>query len=258
MPSNLRFCCFFSYACLLPSDYIKGLPPSIYLIGACPSYNPSWFRAPQNTAFSVILWLQAPGNLKFWVCQSSCQSSFLWDPEILVWPSSCYPLSCNPMILGALQCLEVVSPLRTVELSGLFETNVNQYWLEGTRVSGQAGLPCPCSCCHRPVTLGLEQMLCSTDPKILWRVLCRPWGCLSTSAKVTQCWSWLEGTCVPDQAGFLIPCCWLRSCAIGLEPMLCFTHQWSKDGLESPVGDLGGVCAQGDSELVPTRSRYFL
>jgi hypothetical protein len=37
--SNLGFCCFFSYACLLPSDYFKYLLSSIYLIGACPSYN---------------------------------------------------------------------------------------------------------------------------------------------------------------------------------------------------------------------------
>jgi hypothetical protein len=54
MPSNLGFCCFCSYACFLPSDYLKCLLPTIYLIGACPSYNPSWFRTLQSPAFSVI------------------------------------------------------------------------------------------------------------------------------------------------------------------------------------------------------------
>jgi hypothetical protein len=34
MPSNLGFCFF---ACLLPSDYLKYLLSSKYLIGACPS-----------------------------------------------------------------------------------------------------------------------------------------------------------------------------------------------------------------------------
>jgi hypothetical protein len=40
MPCNLDFCCFCSYSCPLPSDYLKYLLSSIYLIGACPS-NPS-------------------------------------------------------------------------------------------------------------------------------------------------------------------------------------------------------------------------
>jgi hypothetical protein len=88
MPSNLGFCCFCSYACLLPSDYLKCSIPSVYLIGACPSCNPDWFRIPQSPDFSVILWVQDPVNLRFWVCQSCWQSSFLQNPEILVWPRS--------------------------------------------------------------------------------------------------------------------------------------------------------------------------
>jgi hypothetical protein len=75
MPCNLGFCCVCSYACLLPSDYVKCLLPSIYLIGACPFYNPSLFRTPQSPAFSVILCLWAPVNLRFWICESSWQSS---------------------------------------------------------------------------------------------------------------------------------------------------------------------------------------
>jgi hypothetical protein len=42
---------------------------------------------------------------------------------------------------------------------------------------------------------------------------------------------------------------------IGLEQKLCSTHRWSSDHVESPLGDLGGVCrlcAQGDLVLVLT------
>ena len=67
--------------------------------------------------------------------------------------SLCYSVpvilgSCYPKILGMLQCLEVVSSLRIVELSGLFKTKVNQNWPKGTLASGQEGLWCPCSCCQ--------------------------------------------------------------------------------------------------------------
>jgi hypothetical protein len=80
--------------------------------------------------------------------QNSSEFSFLCDPLIL---GSCKPEilgvseflavkllkywcdpapvilgSCCPKILAVLQCLEMVSPLRTVELSGLFETKVNR------------------------------------------------------------------------------------------------------------------------------------
>jgi hypothetical protein len=71
--------------------------------------------------------------------------------------------SWNPKILGMLYCLEVVYPLRTGGLSGVFETKVYQYWSRGTQTAGQAWLLCPCSCCHRPVTIGFEPMLCSTQ-----------------------------------------------------------------------------------------------
>jgi hypothetical protein len=160
MPSNLGFCCFCSYACLLPSDYLKCLLPSIYLIGASSSCNSSWFRTPQSPAFSVILWFQDPVNLRFWVCQSSWQSWSLWDPEILVCPSS-----WNPKILGMLQHLEVVSLLGTLVLSAAFETKVDQHWPEGIGAAGQAGLLCPCSCCHRPLMIVLGQMLVSTHQR---------------------------------------------------------------------------------------------
>ena len=118
MPSNLGFCCLCSYACLLPSDYLKCLLPSIYLIGACLSKSSSWVRTPQSPAFSVILCLWAPVNLRFWVSKSSGQSC---SSEILKYWCDQAPFilgSCCPKILGVLQCLKVVSPLRSMELSG--------------------------------------------------------------------------------------------------------------------------------------------
>ena len=55
MLSNLGFCCFCSYACLLPSNYLKCSLPSIYMIRPCPSCNPGCVRTPQSSAVSVIL-----------------------------------------------------------------------------------------------------------------------------------------------------------------------------------------------------------
>jgi hypothetical protein len=53
--------------------------------------------------------------------QASSETLKYWcDPVPVILGSSC------PKILGVLQCLEVVLPLRIVELSGLFKTKVNQ------------------------------------------------------------------------------------------------------------------------------------
>jgi hypothetical protein len=169
IPSNLGFCCFCSYACLLPSDYLKCSLPLIYLIGAYPSCIPSWVRTPQGPAFSVIL--------RFWLCQSSRQSGFLWDFEILVWPSSWDPGilgSWNPKILGVLQFLEVVPPLGTMELSAVFKIKVDQHRPEGTRAAGQAGFLCPCSCWHQPLNdcFGTDVVFHSHHVVILWSWVC--------------------------------------------------------------------------------------
>jgi hypothetical protein len=157
MPSNLGFCCFCSYACLLLSDY---------LIACCPQYiwlEPVLPIIPVDSGLPRVqlsLWSYDSGILwtwdSFWVCQSSWQSSFLWDPEILVILGSWIP-----KILGMLQCLEVVS-LGTMGLPGVFQTKVYQHQSEGTQAAGQEELLWPCSCCHRPVTIGLEQILYST------------------------------------------------------------------------------------------------
>jgi hypothetical protein len=158
MPSCLGFCCFCSYSCLLPSDYFKCSLPSIYLIGACPSYNPSWVRTPQSPAFSLILSsFQDPVILRFWVCQSSWESSCLWNSEILVWPSS-----WDPKILGILEHLEVVPSLGIMGSSSEFLTKVDQHRLEGTQATGWVGFLCPCSCWSQALSVVLEQMLCST------------------------------------------------------------------------------------------------
>jgi hypothetical protein len=101
MPSNLGFCCFCSYACLLPSDYIKYLLSSLYLIGACPSYNLSWFRTLQSPAFSVILCLWAPVNLRFWVFQSTWQSS---SSEILKYWCDQAPFILRSCCQGSWAC----------------------------------------------------------------------------------------------------------------------------------------------------------
>jgi hypothetical protein len=169
MPSNLGFCCFCSYACLLPYDYLMCLLPSKYLVGAFPSYNLGWFRTPQIPAFSCdsrLLWTWESGCVRVLGSQASSETLRFWCdqvPGILV--------SWNPKILGMVQCVEMVSPLGTVRLSGVFRTKVYQHISEGTWAAVQAGLLCPCSCCHRPIRISLEQMLCST------RVLLRSWIC---------------------------------------------------------------------------------
>jgi hypothetical protein len=76
MQINLNFCCFCFYASLLPSGYLYCYLPLLYLTRVCPSCDPGYVRTPQSPAVSVILW--------FWVFQSFWESSYLWDPEILV------------------------------------------------------------------------------------------------------------------------------------------------------------------------------
>ena len=61
---------------------------SVSVIVACPSFDPGCFRTPQNSAVAGILGFWDPLIFWSWVCQSSWESSCLWDPEILVWPSS--------------------------------------------------------------------------------------------------------------------------------------------------------------------------
>jgi hypothetical protein len=63
-----------------------------YLTGACPSYNTGCVRTPYSLAVSVILWFWDLVILRFWVCQCFWESSYVWDPEILVWPSSWDPV----------------------------------------------------------------------------------------------------------------------------------------------------------------------
>ena len=152
-----------------------------------------------------------------------------------------------------LQCLEVVSLWRTVELHGLFETKVNQYQSEGTLTSGQAGLECPCSCSHRPVTTGLEQMLCSTNPKISWRVLWGPWACPPIHTQGDLCpWS---GRFSAPLLLAQVPCDWIGTDVVFLSPVILRLRGESS-------GDCGGVHRfrihdQVDPDLAPTKRDLF-
>jgi hypothetical protein len=59
-----------------------------------------WVKLSLWSCDSEILWFWDPGILRSWVCQSSWESSCLWDLEILVWRSS-----WDPVILAMLECL---------------------------------------------------------------------------------------------------------------------------------------------------------
>jgi hypothetical protein len=258
IPSSLGFRCFASYVCLLPCDYLKCLLPSIYLIGICPSYNPYWFRTPQSPAFSMILWFQATVNLRFWVCQSSLQSNFLWDPEILVWTCSCVLESWNPKILDSLRCLEVMSPVGTVELSGVFKTKVHQHRSEGTWASGQAELLAPTVTGPSWLVWNRCCIPLTSDPKIAWILWCRVTihqVCAQSDPQLAQ-----TGRELSPRSG--------RFPMLLLLALAC--HDWfeTDDVFHSPVilrshgessryhGTARWVCTQGDLELASTR-RHF-
>ena len=114
--------------------------------------------------------------------------------------------SWGPTILGLLECLEVVPPLGTMELTPEFQTNVVQSFPEGTRTTGwgRGGLLCPCSCWLQalPIVLKLMLLPLTSDPKILGRLGClgngESFGTLGLFAKleskVALHWLRLEGS----------------------------------------------------------------
>jgi hypothetical protein len=77
----------------------------------------------------LSLWFCDPVNLRFWVCQSSWESSFLWDPKILLWPSS-----WDHGILESQHPGHVTAPGNGTS------SKVDRHQPEGTRAAGQAGL----------------------------------------------------------------------------------------------------------------------
>jgi hypothetical protein len=85
-------------------------------------------------------------------------------------------------------------------------------------------------------------------------------GVLQFTPKMTWSWSLPEGTCATGQAGFLFPCCWLRSCTL-LDWNPCCVPLTSDPNIEWRV--LWGLwvclptCAQGDLELASTRRPVF-
>ena len=106
---------------------------------------------------SCFLWTWESGYVRGFGSQASTENLRYWynhAPVVLgFW---------NLKKLCLLQCLELVSPLRTLGLSGVFKN-------QGVPVAIRRNLiNCAdradsslCSCCHRPITIGLEQMLCS-------------------------------------------------------------------------------------------------
>ena len=104
-PINLGFCCLCSCTCLLTSGYMECYLISLSLTGSSPSWDSGCVTTPQSPAVSVILWFWDLVIMRSWVCQSSWESICLWDPEILVWPSSWDPVTL------------VVSELLRVQLS---------------------------------------------------------------------------------------------------------------------------------------------
>jgi hypothetical protein len=82
-----------------------------------------WSCLYQNSSeFSCLC---DPVILRSCICQSSWESYYLWDSEILVWPSS-----CDPVVLGNLECLGVELLLGVVWLAVKLAPNVcsGQLW----------------------------------------------------------------------------------------------------------------------------------
>jgi hypothetical protein len=136
MLSNLGFCCFCSYACLLTSDYLKFSLPSICLIGACHSLIAidSELLRVQLCLCSCdfgILWFWDSGCVRVFDSQAFSETLKSWHdqaPGILgFW---------DLKIPGVLESLDVVPPLGTVGLSAEFETKADQSRWEGTRDTG--------------------------------------------------------------------------------------------------------------------------
>ena len=103
-----------------------------------------------------LLWTWDSGCVRVLGSQASFETLRSWCDQAVILGS------WNPKVLGMLQYLKMVYLLRTGGLFGVFETKVYQHQSEGTQAAGQAGPPYSCFCYHRPVTIDLEQMFCST------------------------------------------------------------------------------------------------
>ena len=114
--------------------------------------------------------------------------------------------SWGPTILGLLECLEVVSPLGTMELTAEFQTNVVQSFPEGTRTTGwgRGGscVPAPVGSRHSQLCWNRCCIPLTSDPKILGMLGClgngESFGTLGIFAKleskVALHWLRLEGS----------------------------------------------------------------
>jgi hypothetical protein len=106
---------------------------------------------PWNHGVSKLLLTWYSGCVPVLGSQASSETLKSWCVQAPVILGPFYP-----KILGLLQCLKVLSSLRTVELYGLFETKVNQYLSEGTGASGQAGYGV-----FVPALTGPSQLVCN-------------------------------------------------------------------------------------------------
>jgi hypothetical protein len=150
---------------------------SIYLIGACRSYNPSWFRTYKSPAFSVILCLWAPVNLRFWVCQEFLAVKLPqrpWDPGVTK-----LLLSWDPRILRSWACY---SAWRWYLLWEPWSCLV--CWKPSTDHKEPKPLVRQGSRVLAPAVTCLSQLVwnrcfvpLTSAPNIAWRVLWGPWDC---------------------------------------------------------------------------------
>jgi hypothetical protein len=100
-------------------------------------------------------------------------------------------------------------------------------------------------------------MLCSTDPKIVWRILWRLCWCPLIPAQGDEELALTGRDLCPDQASCLLPYCSLNSRVIGLEPMLCPSDPkttWRV--LWGPIG-CQPISTQGDQVLAQTQRPFF-
>jgi hypothetical protein len=67
-------------------------------------------------------------------------------------------------------------------------------------------------------------VLFTSYPKIEWRAFWGPWDHLPS---LCPRWPGAGDQKGLESGGFLLPCCWHRPVTIGLEQVLCSSHQWS-------------------------------
>jgi hypothetical protein len=149
----------------------------IILSAYCPQY--IWLES----VLPIIPVDSGPLRVQFSLWSFDCRLMWTWDSGcviILGSQASSENLSSrcdqapvilrpwNPKILGVLQCLEVVSPLRTMGLSGMFKTKLYQYWTEGPEQLARQGYSVLAPAVTGPSELNWNRccVQLTSDPKI--------------------------------------------------------------------------------------------